>query len=171
MDPKTKATLQMLLRPGVAIPAGAAASAGASIYGNLLDENQLEKGDNRLITESLLSGIGAGAGLGLGYKLRKNPTVRRKAADILMDADLPPQAESTLRRVYPLLVGSALGGLGASVASGPIANTISGQANLLGLPSFSGRQNDYYEEDYKTATDNLTEEDILLLQQLIRNAS
>ena len=168
MDTKTKAILQTLISPRIAIPAGVAASAGASIYGNLLDENQLEKGDNRLITESLLSGVGAGVGLGLGYKFRNNPTVRRKAADVLKSAELSPQAETTLRNLVPLLVGSVLGSTGASVGSGPVANIISGQANLLGLPSFSGRQNDYYEEDYKVATDNLTEEDIFLLKKLIR---
>ena len=169
MNINNKEILRFVTRPGVAIPAAMAASAGSSIYGNLLNENELEKGDNRLITESLLSGLGAGAGLGLGFKLRKNPTARRMAGEAIDSADLPPKAESTLRMLLPYLVGSGLASFGASVGSGPVASTISGQAHLMGLPSFSGRQQDFYEEDKKSAIDELTSKDIELLKQLINS--
>lgn len=62
MTRKAGSALEFLLQPGVAIPAEMLLHAGGSAYGNALEQNQLEKGDNRMILEAVMQALGAGAG-------------------------------------------------------------------------------------------------------------
>lgn len=160
-----------LLQPKVAIPSVAALYAGSSALGNALEENQYQKGDNRLVLESLLSGGGAGLGAYLASGVLRKPA-RRFASRTLMPrlrkAGVDPNTRRIIRQLTPFAIGSTVVGAGAGIGGGAIAPGLSNAANLVGLPAFSNRQQDYYEEDYKSATDALTEEDILLLQELLR---
>jgi len=160
-------TINRLMSPGVSIPGWALTSAGLNAYGNALSENHLEKGDNRLVAESLLTGTGTALGLGAAYRLKRNPTIQRMAGSIMKASNLPVEVKDTLSKVVPFTVGTAFSGVGAGLGLGT-ANLVSGQANLMGLPSFSGRQMDYYEEDKKPATDALTPEDIQRLQTMLQ---
>lgn len=160
-----------LLQPQVSVPASIAAYAGASALGNAFEENQYQKGDNRLILESLLAGTGAGLGAYGSRQFLRKP-VRRFANRTLMprlrELGVTPNTRRIIRQLAPYAAGSTVVGTAAGIGGGAVAPALSSAANLVGLPAFSNRQQDYYEEDYKSSTDALTEEDILLLQELLR---
>ena len=167
--------INQLTRPAVSLPATGLAAAGLTAYGNALAENEYQKGDNRLIAESLLGGLGAVAGgygaYRLGSVLNRSKAVQRMAGQVADQINMSPEQREFMAKLTPilapkLLLGTTGAGLGAGVGVGA-AGLLSAQANLMGLPNFSNRQQDYYEEDYKPPTDQLTEEDIQLLKSFL----
>ena len=111
----------------VAVPATGLAAAGASAYGNALAENEYQKGDNRMIAESLLSGLGAAAGAYAMHPLYKrvarNPRIQRMAGQIADSAELTAEQRSMLNKLAPtlgprLLLGTSGAGLGAAAGAG-----------------------------------------------------
>jgi hypothetical protein len=150
--------LKQLMRPGVAIPASAAMHAGLSAYGNALNQNELEKGDNRLILESIMAGLGSIGGhtllRGLGPRIRRmaSELPAQDKAMIKLVLQQNPELES-LRRAMPALGSLALSGTGAGLAGNVLAPFVAGNLNLAGLPGWSGRQQDYYEQDQEPAAD------------------
>ena len=160
-----------LSRPGVAIPAAALMHGGLSAYGNALNENQLEKADGRMVLESLLAALGAGAGaLGArsitkraGRYASQLPAQQREAIKQVLKEN--PELEH-VRQALPSVTGFLVGGAGAGIAGNALAPLIAGNLNLVGVPSMSGRQQDYYEEDQPA----LSEEDLRQLAGMLNRS-
>lgn len=155
--PSPRGAAARLLDPRVAVPAGILAHAGLSAYGNALAQNELEKSDARLVLESALAGLGAGAA-GVAARRLIVPAARRG----FQQMSAPRQAQiravlaanpeiNNLRAYLPGLAGVAGAGVGAGLAGGVLAPFIAGNLNLLGLPGWSGRQQDFYEQDQSSA--------------------
>jgi hypothetical protein len=136
-----------------------ALSAGLSAYGNVAEENDRSKGDQRMILESALAALGAGMA---GFKMRK--AMNGNAAHII--ADLKQQGQvhapkqlaalrsayqnsSLLKRLSPeqwlnLGATTAAAGLGSSVGGGMVAPFVADQLGLVGVPgSWTRRANDW----------------------------
>jgi len=132
--------------------------AGLSAYGNALNQNELEKGDNRLILESVLAGLGSIGGhtllRGLGPRIRRmaSELPAQDKAMIKFVLQQNPELEN-LRRAMPALGSLVLSGTGAGLAGNVLAPFVAGNLNLAGLPGWSGRQQDYYEQDQEPAAD------------------
>tara|TARA_X000000368_G_C22680492_1_gene558035 strand:- start:83 stop:556 length:474 start_codon:yes stop_codon:yes gene_type:complete len=152
MNPQVTQALKVLSQPSVNLPASALMHSGLSAYGNALNQNELEKADGRLILEAVMAGLGALGG-GLAYrrlgkmgtqKIHELPYAKKKQiAQVLTDYPILER----LRRTAPAYGGLAAGGTGAALAGTTLAPLIAGNLHLLGAPSMSGRQHDYYEED------------------------
>tara|TARA_Y100000361_G_C11120370_1_gene322863 strand:- start:643 stop:1170 length:528 start_codon:yes stop_codon:yes gene_type:complete len=174
MTPEMKRNIAMskdfVSRPGVAIPAAALLHGGLSAYGNALNENQLEKADGRLVLESLLAALGAGAGaLGArsitkraGRYASQLPEQKKEAIKQVLKQN--PELEH-LRQALPSVTGFLVGGAGAGIAGNAIAPLIAGNLHLVGVPSMSGRQQDYYEEDQPSLSQNELQQIAALLNQ------
>jgi hypothetical protein len=150
--------LDILSRPSTVIPASALMHAGLSAYGNALSQNELEKGDNRLILESILAGLGSIGGhtllRGLGPRLKRAASELPAAEKAAIKAVLAQNPEiGTLRKAMPAVGSIVLSGTGASLAGNVLAPFVAGNLNLAGLPGWSGRQQDYYEQDQEPAVD------------------
>ena len=132
--------------------------AGLSAYGNALAQNELEKGDNRLILESIMAGLGSVGGhtlmRGVGSRIRREASQLPAAEKAAIKAVLArnPELES-LRAAMPAIGSLVLSGTGASLAGAVLAPFIAGNLNLAGMPGWSGRQQDYYEQDQEPAAD------------------
>lgn len=156
--PAANGLVRALSQPGVQIPASALMHAGLSAYGNALAQNELEKGDNRLILESILAGVGSIGGhtllRGLGPRIRREASQLPAAEKAAIKAALArnPELES-LRRAMPAIGSLVLSGTGASLAGNVLAPYVAGNLNLAGLPGWSGRQQDYYEQDQEATAD------------------
>jgi len=150
--------LNQLSRPGVAIPASALMHAGLSAYGNALAQNELEKGDNRLILESVMAGLGSIGGhtllRGLGPRARRLASELPEKDKVLIKLALQQNPElENLRKAMPAIGSLVLSGTGAGLAGNVLAPFVAGNLNLAGLPGWSGRQQDYYEQDQAPAVD------------------
>lgn len=175
MTPEMKRKLvlskDLLSRPEVAVPAAALLHGGLSAYGNVLNENQLEKADGRMVLESLLAALGAGAGaLGArsitkraGRYASQLPAQRKEAIKQVLQQN--PELEH-MRQALPSVTGFLIGGTGAGIAGNALAPFIAGNLNLVGIPSMSGRQQDYYEEDQPA----LSEEDLRSIAEMLNRS-
>mgnify|MGYP003117633243 CR=1 FL=1 len=123
MNPQATQILKTLSQPSVNVPASMLMHSGLSAYGNALNQNELEKADGRLVLEAVMAGLGALGG-GLAFRRLGKATT-----------------------MAPAYGGVAAGGAGAAFAGTTLAPLIAGNLHLLGAPSMSGRQHDYYEED------------------------
>lgn len=169
--PNPKGVAARLLNPWVAVPAGVLAHAGLSAYGNALAQNELEKSDARLVLESAMAGLGAGAA-GLAARRLIVPAARRgfqamqPAQQAQIRAVLAANPEiNNLRAYLPGIAGVAGAGMGAGFAGGILAPFIAGNLNLLGVPGWSGRQQDFYEQDQSSAP--LAKADLQAIQELM----
>lgn len=142
-----------LLNPYLAVPATAVAQAGLSAYGNALAQNELEKSDNRLVLESILAGLGSAAGQ-VGARralpfLKQRVSQNMTAADrVAVQAVLARNPElQQLRGLAPALAAVVPSSIGAGFAGGALAPFIASNLNLAGVPGWSGRQQDYWEQD------------------------
>lgn len=140
--------LKRLSQPAIAIPSSMALHAGASAYGNVLNENQLEKSDGRMILESIMAALGAGIGVTGAHKLNKSLQAGTlKPTRVAVQRALPRQARTPIMQVAPNLASLGLSGVGAGIAGNALAPFLAGNLNAIGVPSMSGRQQDFYEED------------------------
>jgi hypothetical protein len=152
--------LQSVMRAPVAVGLGQAALAGGlSAYGNVAEENDRSKGDQRMILESALAALGAGVA---AAKMRG--VMNRQAAPLAarIDAHLQArhpaarqsiksayQGNELLRRIPPeTLLGltgtSAAAALGAGVLGGAVAPFAADQLGLLQAPgSWTRRAHDW----------------------------
>ena len=71
-----------------------------------------------------------------------------------------------MRQALPSVTGFLVGGAGAGIAGNALAPLIAGNLNLVGVPSMSGRQQDYYEEDQPA----LSEEDLRQLAVMLNRS-
>ena len=144
---------QVLADPRVNIPAAMLMHAGLSAYGNALNQNEYEKADGRLVLESILSGLGAGAGaIGLRRLGQVAPDVIKATVPardrVLIRRALAENPEiDKVRQALPAVAAVLASGAGAGFAGNALAPFIAGNLNMVGVPSMSGRQQDYYEED------------------------
>lgn len=142
-----------LLNPALAVPAAALAQSGLSAYGNALAQNELEKSDNRLIAEAALAGIGSVVGQ-IGAR-RALPWVKQRVARNMTAADRAAVAAvlarnpeiGRLRSLAPALASIVPSSIGAGFAGGVLAPFVASNLNLMGVQGWSGRQQDYYEQD------------------------
>jgi hypothetical protein len=142
-----------LLNPALAVPAAALAQSGLSAYGNALAQNELEKSDNRLITEAALAG--AGSVVGQIAARRALPWVKQRVAQNMTASDRAAVAAvlarnpevGQLRALMPALAAVVPSSIGAGFAGGVLAPFIASNLNLMGVQGWSGRQQDYYEQD------------------------
>lgn len=144
----------LLLSPALGGVGSGLASAGLSAYGNALAENQYEKSDPRLIFEAVMAGLGGG---GAAYALARGANPLRKqlarAAYTRMPKEMQerigqqiqksPMSKELALAVASLPVTTAASGL----AGGTLAPFIASNLNLMGVPDFSGRQQDYVDQD------------------------
>ena len=152
LNPKVTETIRILSDPKVNLPASALMHSGLSGYGNALHQNELEKGDGRLVLEAVMAGLGALGG-GLAFRRLGKATTnhihnlpyhkKKKLAEVLNDYPILER----VRRMAPAYGGVAASGAGATFAGTGLAPFIAANLHLLGAPSMSGRQHDYYEED------------------------
>ena len=122
--------------------------AGLSAYGNALNENEYEKGDGRLVLESLMAGLGAGAGAaalrGRGSSCpRSHPSncVTQEAGDDSSGFGTEPGDRSRPPGDACNRSFSGFGHWRCYCRAGLPSNL-----NMVGS-AMSGRQQDYYEED------------------------
>jgi hypothetical protein len=173
MASTNKPIKQMLADPRVNIPATMLAQAGLSAYGNTLEENQYEKGDGRLILESIMAALGGGAGAVAARRIgRVAPEVIRATVPnrnrVMIRRALANNPEiDRLRQAAPALTAVLASGTGAGFAGGVLAPFIASNLNALGVPSMSGRQQDYYEEDQPA----MSQQELAAIAQAIADAS
>lgn len=140
--------LKQLSQPAIAIPASMALHGGASAYGNVLNENQLQKSDGRMVLESVMAALGAGAGVAGAARLNKairRPEFRSLRTNI--KRQMPTSIQTPATAVAPNLVSLALSGAGGGIAGANLAPFLASNLNAVGVPNMSGRQQDFYEED------------------------
>ena len=152
MNPQATQILKALSQPSVNVPASMLMHSGLSAYGNALNQNELEKADGRLVLEAVMAGLGALGG-GLAFRRLGKATTghihnlpyhqKKKIAQVLNEYPILER----VRRMAPAYGGVAAGGAGAAFAGTTLAPLIAGNLHLLGAPSMSGRQHDFYEED------------------------
>lgn len=146
---REKLLVGTLLSGAVATPSLAALHAGLSALHNAYEENHVEKGDNRIIAESVLAGTGGGIGAMATRGILNNKTAQRLGNRAL--EEMSPLERRILKRITPYSLGAAVSGLGAGIGGVGVANVISGNANLMGLPGFSKKNFATPEEDLKPA--------------------
>lgn len=157
-----KPARQILSDPRVNIPASMLMQAGLSAYGNALNENEYEKGDGRLVLESLMAGLGAGAGAAalrgaaqVAPEVVKATVSPRKRVMIRRALAQNPEIDR-VRQAMPAIAALTASGTGAAIAGQALAPFLASNLNMVGVPAMSGRQQDYYEEDMPA----LSEEEI-----------
>ena len=140
--------LKQLSQPAVAVPASMALHGGASAYGNVLQENKLEKSDGRMVLEAIMAALGAGAGvLGAASVNRRIRTPEFHKLRTNIKRKIPTPLQTPVTAVAPNLVSLGLAGVGGGFAGGSLAPFLANNLNAIGVPSMSGRQQDFYEED------------------------
>lgn len=124
-----------------------------SAYGNALSENELEKSGNRLVAEAIFAGLGSVAGQ---IAARKSlPALKQRVVDRMSPAEKLAVQEvlarnpelGQLRSMAPALAAVVPSTIGAGFAGGVLAPFLGANLNLLGVPGWSGRQQDYWEQD------------------------
>ena len=152
--------LQSIMRAPVTAGLGQAALAGGlSAYGNVAEENDRSKGDQRMILESALAALGAGIAASrmrdvmnrqsspLAARIAAQLQARYPAARQSMSAAY--QGNSLLRRIPPetmlgLAGTSAAAALGAGILGGSVAPFAADQLGMLQVPgSWTARAHDW----------------------------
>lgn len=155
---REKVLIGTLLSGAVATPSIAALHAGLSALHNAYEENHVEKGDNRLIAESVLAGTGGGIGAMATRGILNNQTAQRLGNRAL--EDMSPLERKIVKRITPYSLGAAVSGIGAGIGGIGVANALSGQANLMGIPGFS-------KKNYATPAEDLKPADIAGLRRML----
>lgn len=140
--------LRQISQPAIAVPASMALHGGASAYGNVLQENQLQKADGRMILESIMAALGAGAGVLGAASINKRiraPQYRQLRTNL--KRKIPTNLQTPVTAVAPNVVSLALAGAGGGIAGANLAPFLANNLNAVGVPNMSGRQQDFYEED------------------------
>jgi len=136
-----------------------ALAAGLSAYGNLAEENDRSKGDQRMILESLLAGAGGGLAAAKARQFM-NRNSAGMTSQVLQGARAAyPQTYAHAQQAYrgSPLVGqvppavlanlaatSLAGSIGAGIGGSGVASFLSNQAQLMQLPgSWTQRANDW----------------------------
>lgn len=151
---------QWLMREPMAAGMGQGVlSAGLSAYGNLAEENDRNKGDQRMILESLLAGAGGGLAAAKARQLmnRKSVAMTGQALEALKARH--PQVHGRLQQAYhssPLAgrvspstlmnlgATSLAAGVGAGIGGSNLAPFLADQAGLLQVPgSWTQRADDW----------------------------
>lgn len=165
----------------VAVGLGQAALAGGlSAYGNLAEENDRNKGDQRMILESALAALGGGiaAAKARSFMNRNAAPIVQQATQylaarnpqVLDSARSAYQGSRLLRSLPPeawvgLAGTSAAAAIGAGIAGGNVAPFVSDQLGLVGIPgAWTRRANDWNWDRQTEAEQRIAEEVLARLQ-------
>ena len=149
-----------LMREPVAVGLGQGAlAAGLSAYGNLAEENDRNKGDQRMILESLLAGAGGGLAAAKARQFMNQRSVGMTNQVLGAAKAAYPQAYAQAQRVYhasplagkmppaalaTLAATSLAASAGAGIGGSNVAPFLADQAGLLQVPgSWTQRANDW----------------------------
>lgn len=152
--------LQSVMRSPVVAGLGQAALAGGlSAYGNVAEENDRSKGDQRMILESALAALGAGiAASRMRDLMNRQASPLAARIDAQLQARYPAarqsmsaayQGNSFLRGIPPeTLLGiastSTAAALGAGIGSGAVAPFVADQLGMVQMPgSWTARAHDW----------------------------
>ena len=158
-----------------------ALAAGLSAYGNLADENDRSKGDQRMILEAALAALGGGLAAGGARQFMNQhsvPMTRRlqqmaQRADPVKYAGLQSayQASPLAGRIPPaalmnLAATSLAAGAGAGIGGVNVAPAVADQMGLMQAPgSWTRRANDWNWDRQTEAEQRIAEEILSRLQQ------
>lgn len=151
--------MKLPMSPVVAGLGQGALAGGLSAYGNLAEENDRSKGDQRMILESALAALGAGVAAarvrramnGHGAALTQEVTQRLRQASPTRFAGAKAfyQGSPLLSKLTPeqwmnLTATSLAAGVGAGIGGGGVAPFLANQFGLLQIPgSWTQRANDW----------------------------
>ena len=162
--------------PWVAGAGQGALAAGLSAYGNLAEENDRSKGDQRMILEAALAGLGGALAAGGVRRLmnthsgaitgRLQQVAQRANPEAYAGLRSAYQASPLAKRVPPaalmsLAATSLAAGAGASLGGASVAPFAADQLGLVQAPGSWTRRADDWNWDRQTAAEQRIADEIL----------
>jgi len=182
MKPRMAGLGQFMQRsPWVAGAGQGALAAGLSVYGNLAEENDRSKGDQRMILEAVLAGLGGGLAAGGARRFMNTHSVPMTGRLQQMVQSADPKAYAGLQAAYQasplagrvppaalmnLAATSLAAGAGAGLGGANVAPFVADQLALARAPgSWTRRANDWNWDRQTEAEQRIAEEILSRLQQ------
>ena len=177
MNPRMAGLGRFMQRsPWVAGAGQGALAAGFSAYGNLAEENDRSKGDQRMILEAALAGLGGALAAGGVRRLmnthsgaitgRLQQVAQRANPEAYAGLRSAYQASSLAKRVPPAALMSLAAGAGASLGGASVAPFAADQLGLVQAPgSWTRRANDWNWDRQTAAEQRIADEILARLQE------